>query len=193
METWKDIEGYDGKYQVSDLGNVRSVDHITTYKRNGKSYVLPKKGMTLKPLIRQHGYLCVQLYGRSQSSHARGIKTVSIHRLVAEAFIDNPNCLPEVNHKNEDKTDNRVSNLEWTTHLENTRYGTGIQRSAVKRINGKRSRAVNQYTRDGQFVKAFPSLAEVNRQLGFAQGNILKCANHNEKYNHAYGYKWEWA
>ena len=100
---WKDINGYEGRYQVSNLGEVRSLDYNHT-----KSIKLLKIGVT------KYGYCTVAICG----------KRVKVHRLVAQAFIPNPCNLPQVNHKNENKTDNRVSNLEWCDAKYNCNYGT---------------------------------------------------------------------
>ena len=111
-EIWKDIEGYEGKYQVSNLGRVRSLN----YHRMGITKLLKarkdKDGYNMAFLVRS-GYN----------------RPVGVHRLVAQAFIPNPNNYPCVNHKNEVKDDNRVENLEWCTVRYNTLYGTGVQRT----------------------------------------------------------------
>lgn len=189
-EEWRAVKGYEGLYEVSNLGNVRSLDHVWEYVRNGVTVLNPRKGKALKLQQRQHGYLCVQLHGRG-GHKTRGFRTMSVHRLVAEAFIPNPLGLPEVNHLDEDKTNNRADNLEWCTHIENTNYGTCQQRRAAKQTNGSTSKAVTQFTLDGDFVATYPSMAEAERQTGFAAGNI--CYAINGRYSHAYGYKWKYA
>ena len=189
IEHWKPIKGYEGLYDVSDLGNVRSLPHSVLVTRNGSTYLSPYPGKVLKPVRRQHGYLGVMLYGKG-GHEKRGFKTFSIHRLVAEAFIPNPDNLLEVNHLDEDKQNNRADNLEWTTRKGNIRYGTAIQRMADKRRNGVYSRRIAQYTMDGIFVREFPSFAEATRN-GYSQGNIHKCIH--GKYRQAYGYLWRYA
>jgi len=188
-EHWKPIKGYEGFYEVSDLGNVRSLPRTETVTRSGLTYTCPYKGKVLKPTHRQHGYLGVMLYGKG-GHKTRGFKTFAVHRLVAEAFIPNPDNLPEVNHLDEDKQNNRVDNLEWATHIGNTRYGTAIQRRSEKRKNGVGSRKIAQYTMDGVFVREFPSLAEATRN-GYPASNVHKCIH--GKYRHAYGYLWKYA
>ena len=190
-EVWKPIKGYEGLYEVSNTGKVRSLDHVTEVHRSGKTYMCPHKGAELKPVRRQHGYLGVMLYGKG-GHETRGFKTFSVHRLVAEAFVPNPRGLLEVNHIDEDKTNNRVENLEWVTKRENVNHGTAQSRRAKKAINGKKSVAIRQFTKDGVLVAEYPSIAEVHRQTGFAQANICKCAQGSKQYSHAYGYVWRY-
>ena len=170
MEIWKDIPGYEGLYRVSNMGQVLGL----------------RRNRVLKPQVRQHGYLSVWLYKDGFKP-----KQVSVHRLVASAFCPKPYGYDEVNHINEDKTDNRAANLEWCDHKMNAHYGTAIERRVEKQVNGKCSKQVRQLTLTGDFVAEFPSLAEAQRQLGFAAGNILRCIQ--GKYSHAYGYLWQYA
>lgn len=118
-ENWKPIKGFEGFYEISDLGRVRSIDRVVEFnRRNGTVVSRRTKGRLLHPgFDGKKNYLHVTL--------SRGkIRTVAmLHRLVAEAFIENPNALPEVNHKDEDKTNNAVDNLEWCDHIYNNNYG----------------------------------------------------------------------
>ena len=111
IEEWRPVVGYEGLYEVSNIGRVRSLDRYV--KGKGKSYFL-HKGRVLSPGIKTEGYLIVRLQRRM----------FYVHRLVTEAFLPNPDNLPEVNHKDEDKTNNRVENLEWCDHKYNMNYGT---------------------------------------------------------------------
>ena len=115
METWRDIEGYEGIYQVSDLGNVRSLDRELADGRK-------LKGKPRKSVLDKDGYPRVSLHKNGKQ------RNFLIHRLVAQAFIPNPDNKPEVNHTQGVKTDNRVSELEWCTSKENTEHAmkTGL-------------------------------------------------------------------
>ena len=112
MEQWKDIKGFEGLYQVSNLGNVRSLDMLVRAKNNN---IQLKKGRLLKPQYNHAGYLRFDLLG----------KKCRAHRLVAEAFINNSNNKEEVNHINAVRDDNRVENLEWNTKSENNKHKYG--------------------------------------------------------------------
>ena len=162
-EIWKDIKGYEGKYQISNYRRVKSLN----YHRTGKERIL-------KAGDNGHGYLFVELCKDGKT------KTCRINRLVAQAFLENPQKLPEVNHKNEDKTDNRVENLEWCSKLYNINYGTGIKRSAEKRAekmtnNPKLSKPVFSVDKETGLIMWWQSAMEASRQTGIAQGNICAC------------------
>lgn len=168
MEEWRNIKDYEGLYQVSNMGNVKTLKY--------KGFNIEK---LLKPILQTNGYLYVQLYKDGNPRIYR------VHRLVAEAFIPNPDNLSEVNHINENKTDNRVGNLEFCSHQYNCNYGTGIQRSVEKR-----SKTVYQYTMDGELVKEYPSVNEAARQNSYDRSNITNCCNGKRKTAH--GYKWKY-
>lgn len=164
MEIWKDIEGFEGLYQVSDEGRVKSLKY-------GKEKIL-KGG-------KARGYLIVQL--------CKDGKQVMkfIHRLVAEAFLPNPNHLPQINHKDEDKTNNNVLNLEWCDSKYNSNYGT-----RNKRIVEKLSRRVDQIDPiTGEVVRQWASTRECEIN-GYRHTNVAACAR--GEYKQYKGYIWKY-
>ena len=175
-EVWKDVPGYEGLYEVSNLGRVRSLN----YQNTGKSNIRI-------PFTAKNGYMSIRL---SKDNKTRGFY---IHRLVALVFVDNPNGWTEVNHKDEDKTNNRSDNLEWCTRKYNMVYGTGHKRSAeaqAGRTNTKSSKRIAQYDFDGNLIFVFPSASEVKRKLGYNRGRVCECARGECK--QAYGYIWRY-
>ena len=187
-EIWKtalyDGEIYEGLYKVSNLGKILSLN----YRNTGKADLMN----TGK---RKDGYLQVQL------SKNKERKNCYVHRLVAETFLPNPDNLPEVNHKDEDKTNNFVflnedgtvnkkkSNLEWKNHIDNCNHGTRNERAAKANTNGKCSKPVLQFTLDGEFIREWPSAMECERN-GFDQSNVSACCR--GKIKSAYGYIWKY-
>ena len=163
IEEWRDIEGFDG-YQVSSLGNIKSLDRVDSLGHHRKEKIL-------KPVKTKIGYLGVALCKDGKRDF------YTIHRLVANAFIPNPNNLETVNHINEIKTDNRVSNLEWMTMRDNKRYSSAI--------------SVNQFTLDGRFIRRWDCIREIQYSLGFNQSDIGKCCKGKKK--SAYGFLWKYA
>ena len=175
-EECRDVVGYEGRYQVSSMGRVKSLERKDCLGRTIKERIL-------KPNVVHEGYLMVGLCA------GRKPKRLRVHRLVCEAFHENHDNKPQVNHINEDKTDNRACNLEWCTGTENLNHGTRNIR-AGKAIAKSNSKPLGQYTRDGDLVKVWPSTIEVQRQTGFSRGNISLAAN--GKYKQAYGFIWKY-
>ena len=180
-EIWKDVAGYEGRYQVSSMGRVKSLARTFIDKIGRERYV---KERILKPGTDRGGYLRVGLCDGEKR------KTLKVHRLVCQAFHENPGNKPQVNHINEIKTDNRASNLEWATARENSNFGTRNERIGKKSAITK-SKPICQYTLDEKIVKTWASLTEVKRKTGFSQGNISQAANGNRKT--AYGFIWKYA
>ena len=167
-EVWRDVNGYEGLYQVSSEGRVKSL------KRK-----MRKNERILKPTYDGRGRLYVDLCaGGKRKRH-------KVHRLVCKAFHENPDNKPEVNHINENASDNRACNLEWCTRIENVNHGTRTERAAKTQ-----SKPVGQYTRDGELIKIWPSAREAERQIGFRHGYI--CQSANGKYKQAYGFIWKY-
>lgn len=161
IEEWRDIVGYEGLYEVSDLGRVKNIKtgRILSSKNNGI------------------GYLFVDLY-------KNGIhKGFYIHRLVAYVFIPNPQNLPQVNHRDENKSNNTVDNLEWCTRDYNMNYGT-----IKERIAEKHCKPVLQFDLQGNFIREWPSLAKVYEELGIHKSDISRCCL--GKFKTSGGYVW---
>lgn len=153
-EIWKEIQGFEGLYEVSTKGRVKN---INTNRILGGGYG-------------NHGYKYIILKG----------KYYYIHRLVALAFLDNPNNLPQVNHIDEKKDNNDISNLEWCTASQNQRHSAH-----------QKSCKINQLTKDSELVKTWESSMQIERETGYDQSYIIKCCK--RKIRSAYGYRWEYA
>jgi len=183
-ETWKPIKGYEGFYEVSNYGRVRSVEHVIT-RKDGVLHPIRSRYIYVTTLPR--GYKKVMLY---KDGKAKG---VTIHRLVAETFIPNPDNLETVNHKDENKANNHVSNLEWCTRDYNCHYGGAIKRMRETQImNALGKRPVLQFSLEGKFIKEFFSIGIASRELGIKGSNIIQCCSGHESYAHAGGYQWKY-
>lgn len=169
QEIWKDIKGYESLYQVSNTGKVKSV----------------KRDIILSPSANHKGYLHVGLCNN-------GIhKTIRIHRLVAEAFIPNPENKEQVNHINGIKTDNNVNNLEWCTNGENQKHAFSLRLQTNVGNNNPRARKINQYDLRGNFIKSWNSIYDIERILNFSRSSIWRCCTN--KYKQSHGYVWRYA
>ena len=175
-EEWRDVVGYEGRYQVSSMGRVKSLERKVRHWRGGERI---QKERILKPSNDRRGYLLVSLCDGEKR------KTFSVHRLVCQAFHENPDNKPQVNHINEIKTDNRACNLEWCTCKQNVNHGTRTERSAKAR-----SKPVGQYTLDGELVKIWQSPCEAGKQIGLSDSHVSKAAN--GKLKTAYGFIWRY-
>ncbi len=181
-EVWKDIPELKG-YETSNTGNVRSKDRLVLNKRTNKFHSL--KGKEIKKFKNKQGYY------RATLSIDGIAKTYLVHKIVWEAFNGPISDGMEINHINEDKTDNRIENLELVTHKENLNWGTRNERVKEKQKNNKtKSKCVLQYSLDGCLVKEWPSLMEIERQLGYNHTCISSCCLN--KYEKMYGYMWKY-
>lgn len=184
-EIWKDIRGFEGRYQVSNIGRVRSLDKTwLTYnwKRQGLMEC-KRKGKLLKPLNRSDGYYGVWLRD--------GLKKEcrSIHRIVAETFIPNPCNLPQINHRDENKSNNRVDNLEWCTAKYNSNYGTRKDRIREYNIKSVMTPII-QYDMNGNVINTFESLSEAERMSGISSVDIAGVCKGRRASTHGYVFKY---
>ncbi len=164
-EIWMPVVGFEGLYEVSNLGRVKSLKRNTT------------SGGIMKTNINK-GYEYVHLC--KNGKHYNG----KVHRLVAEAFLPNPQYKREVNHKDENKLNNSLANLEWATRKENSNYGTGAERAAQKC-----RKKIVQLDMDGNELHLWDSSLAIERTLGFAASNIRTVCIGKAK--SAYGFRWK--
>lgn len=160
-EIWCDIDGYEGLYQISNKGRVKSL--------------LGPSERILRPWDNGYGYYYIMLYNDSVR------KRFKLHRLVARAFIPNPDNLPEINHRDENKKNNCVENLEWCDRIYNVNYGTRNERA---------SRKILQYSKSGDFIREWKSAAEVKRVLSINNSDIIACCK--GKLKSAGGFVWKY-
>ena len=188
-EIWKDIEGYEGIYQVSNLGRVRSLDRlvpaacalskgnqVVNYLRKGKILTGHWAG------TKGNEYKYVGLSKDDKPKYLR------VHRLVAKAFVPNPDNLPEVNHIDEDKSNNRADNLEWVTRIQNEHHGTKIERAARTRDR----RPVEALNEKGEVVASYDRIADAAKALGISISTIWQVCNKIRNYKTAGGYRWRY-
>ena len=182
-EIWRDvgeIKGidYTGLYQVSNYGQVRSLDRTDIYLMKGKEVKRSRKGIIMTPTEDEYGYLRIRL---SKNGMETGF---GIHQIVGIAFIPNPLNLPDINHKDENKKNNCVDNLEWCTKGYNNNYN-----NRQKRIAAKRQKITLQIDPNtNEIIKEGSSIAEAEKQLGLSCGHISRCCNGKRKI--CGGYKW---
>lgn len=208
------VPGYEGYYEVDNLGRVFSVDRIIHVNDNGRIYDKPIHGAVLKQTNHSKGYKTVSLTKNGKTTQEY------VHRIVASAFIPNPDNLPAVNHKDEDKTNNFVENLEWCTISYNNAYGTKTQKQAAK-IRGiphkedhkekisnslkeyykthtsasvgrksEKRKPIFQFDLDGNFIREYLSVHEASNGIISRRRNITAVCNGKRK--SAYGYIWRW-
>ena len=172
-EYWKPVVGYEGHYQVSNWGRVKSIKF--------------GKGRILKPGTNKDGYLQVDLCKNNKS------KTFRVNRLVAEAFLEIPEELRhlegtrylQVNHKDENKQNNVVTNLEWCDVKYNNEYNNGQKRRAIKRL-----KPIIQYTLDGELVREWESAKQAEKEGGFSSAHICDVLKGKRKTHK--GFKWSY-
>lgn len=176
-EEWRDIIGYEGKYQVSCFGRVRSVERVI--KTNRLNITKLVKGRIMKLKLRREGYLEVNLWLDGK------YKTHKVHRLVAMAFIVNPNNYKEINHKDENKANNHINNLEWCTSKYNANYGGRNKRCALSK-----SKAVVQLNIAGEVIARHVSLTAAGASVGGNAQGVFLCVK--GKINTYKGFIWKY-
>lgn len=176
-ETWKDVIGYVGLYQVSNLGRIRSLGRECNSKNGSRQR---KRERILTQEVTIHGYCRVRLFDAEGNA-----KHFAVHRLVMNAFVG---ILDEdINHINEIKTDNRLINLEYCTHKYNCNHGTRNARISANN-KGKRARPVTQLDKNGNTIKEYPSRLDAERETGIDARHIGNVCSGSRK--QAGGYKW---
>lgn len=180
VEVWKDIEGYEGRYMISNLGNVMSMN----YRGHGYAKLLV-------PKVNNYGRLWVELRGEP------GIKHMLVHRLVGQAFIPNTNNFSEINHKDENPQNNVVDNLEWCTGLYNKLYSKVrhperyLNRKPPKKYRRMIDKAIIQTDLEGNEIRYWQCARSITKELGMSQTSITQCCD--GKRHTAYGFKWRYA
>ena len=182
-EEWRPVKDYEGRYEISNLGRVRSLDHKVFCEKTQTWKSRIQRGRVLKPASNgsKQGYLIVNLrrFNRSKMRY--------VHRLVADAFLDNPNNYPVINHKDENPKNNRVDNLEWCTQKYNVNYGSRLDKFRFFMLSDKNPnrgkhrpesfkekvrKSVLQFDREGHLVKEWDSARTVGDTLGIYPGGI---------------------
>lgn len=177
-EIWKDVNEYEGYYKVSNFGKIKSCSRIVKHGLGNADRTI--KSRIIKPYNDNHGYRMVSL------SKEGKVKKHKVHRLVAEAFIPNPENKPTVNHLNEIRNDNRVSNLEWATYKENNDHG-----GHNERVSKTLSKPIEQLDKNGNKISSFESVREASLATGIHIMNIKSCLAHKNRV-FAGGYKWRY-
>lgn len=175
-EEWRAVPGYEGLYEVSNMGRVRSLPRVIVYKdgrsRFDKGRVLSMSG------------------GKNYRLVTLGSRNIPVHRIVAEVFVPNPNNLPIVNHINEARWDNRADNLEWCTQRHNLTCGNVQVKCSKGYLHLKKE--VEQRDINGNLLNTFNSMGEAARSVGLSVGNICMCCKEPDRHKTAGGYKWNY-
>lgn len=178
-EVWRSVVGYMDLYEVSSLGRVRSLDRIQ-YNPVAATHQTLHPGHIMNGVVSHVGYRKVALRDINGKR-----KNCSVHRLVAMAFIPNPNNLPFINHKNYNKLDNRVENLEWCTPSYNTHYGRADR---IRQENQPNRKDVAQYTIKGEYIAIYKTIHSASKKVGTIRQHVRDCAN-GKRYS-AGGFRW---
>lgn len=191
-ERWYGVKGYEGLYQYSNFGNVKTVERIVQF---GKQKRIVKERILNQCTNRGYKQVILSKNGVE--------KTLKVHRIVAEGLIPNPDNKPEVDHKDTHRDNNCVWNLRWVTKKENSNNPISKQhnserqkgeKSVLYSKTGKQhhsSKPVLQFDLDGNFIKEWECAMQVQREIGIKFGNVCDCCRHYPHRNTAGGYKWE--
>lgn len=179
-EIWKDIKGYEGLYQISNFGRVKSLNHL---KRLGAKTILHKGKILKQQIIKTNGYFSVALSKKSK------VKRYLVHRLVAQAFVENLKNYNVINHKDENKLNNNATNLEWCSYNYNNNYGNHGQKISKTR-NFNKNKKVYQYDLNGNLINIFKSSLEAKRFFKIKNNSITRCCRNLQKT--AGGFIWKY-
>ena len=181
-EIWKDIEGYEGIYQVSNLGRLRSLDRYYTkpHPRNGVQTRYLKKGQIVKTFVGRNGYVgAVLKFERKQ-------KNFMMHRLVAKAFVPGYFDGADVNHKDCNRQNNRADNLEWMTRRDNLMYA-----DAMDKIHAKQRKPIIQMTLEGEFIREWPSMHSAHLAFGLDTKSLAGACQQRYGMKTCGGFRWK--
>ena len=186
-EIWKDIEGYEGIYQVSNLGRVRSLDRYYTkpHPRNGVPTKYFKRGSIRTNHTLRNGYTNVML------KFEGGKKNFMVHRLVAKAFVPGYFEGADVNHKDCNRQNNHADNLEWMTRRDNLMYNNDKNASAMEQIHRSQRKPIIQMTMDGEYIREWPSIYAAHLALGLDSKSISGACRQRYGMKTCGGYRWK--
>jgi hypothetical protein len=180
-EIWKDIDFTNGEYQVSNLGRIKSMPKKVSTSDGRIWYI---NGKVLTNSIHTSKYLVVNIYQ----------KKCLVHRLVAVAFLENTHFKSFVNHKDCDKYNNSLDNLEWVTHEENIQHAKENDRMVSRfGIDNPFAKAINQYSREGEFIKKWDSIADMRREFNVNKSNLYQHLKGSTRYGLVKGFKFQYA
>lgn len=166
-EEWRDVEGFEEHLQISSCGRLKRKHAVVVRSKNRGSYTVRERILAINPDERGYMFKSINIEGRNVN--------LNIHRLVAKAFVANPNGYPDVNHIDENHSDNIYTNLEWCTRKYNSNYGTIKERTRKTKVNRGHTRKIVLYTYDGEPVKEFDTLDDAGRELGINSVMIGRC------------------
>ena len=186
-EIWKDIECYEGIYQVSNLGRVRSLDRYYTkpHPRNGVPTKYFKRGSIITNHTLRNGYTNVML------KFEGGKKNFMVHRLVAKAFVPGYFEGADVNHKDCNRQNNHADNLEWMSRRDNLMYNNDKNASAMEKIHRSQRKPIIQMTMDGDFIREWPSIHAAHLALGLDSNSLSGACHQHYGTKTCGGYRWK--